>query len=161
MSISVSSHSTNNHSIIVAITVSCISLFTMVTAIITIVYLTRCKRRLQYEAHSAFENRIFQVIKLLLCRCTIAWDNYVDFISLHFSEIFWNLYEILKKVTFFLELKKHIGPSGHQNVVLWYLFYQSTSASAGLICLRKDINVVGKGGNAVNAFPRAFFFPFP
>ncbi|KAL4238983.1 hypothetical protein ACF0H5_003687 [Mactra antiquata] len=54
-------HSSTNHSIVVAITVACVSLFAMIAAIATVIYLLKCKRRATYQNHTSFENRIFQI----------------------------------------------------------------------------------------------------
>ncbi|WAR19402.1 hypothetical protein MAR_001240 [Mya arenaria] len=56
-------HSISTHSLVVAITVTCISLVAMVIAIVTVVYVLKYKRRANYESHTAFENRIFQIYK--------------------------------------------------------------------------------------------------
>ncbi|XP_052769977.1 uncharacterized protein LOC128209800 isoform X2 [Mya arenaria] len=60
---SVHPHSISTHSLVVAITVTCISLVAMVIAIVTVVYVLKYKRRANYESHTAFENRIFQIYK--------------------------------------------------------------------------------------------------
>ncbi|XP_060562923.1 uncharacterized protein LOC132722430 isoform X2 [Ruditapes philippinarum] len=56
-----SKHSENQHSIVVAITVACVSLVAMVVAIATVIYLLKCKHRASYLEHTSFENRIFQI----------------------------------------------------------------------------------------------------
>lgn len=55
-------HSGTRRSIIVAITVACLSFVAMVIAVAIVIYLLKFKRRASYDEHTSFENRIFQVL---------------------------------------------------------------------------------------------------
>lgn len=55
------SQSRDEHSIVFAVTGTCLSLVAMSVAIVIVVYLLRYKRRASYQEHTSFENRIFQI----------------------------------------------------------------------------------------------------